>query len=537
MKKNESFWWKEAVIYQIYPRSFNDSNNDGVGDIPGIIEKLDYLKDLGVDALWLSPVFPSPMHDFGYDITDYKDIDPLFGTLNDAKKLIKEAHKRDIRILFDMVMNHTSSEHPWFLESRSSKDNDKRDWYLWQEGAQGKVPNNWLASFGGKAWEYDEATKSYYYHAFLKEQPDLNWFNPEVREEIYNIFRFWMDLGVDGFRLDVVNYYVKDQKRRNNPWTLGSTPRPYDMQKHLYDRDRPEMYDFLRELRQVTDEYSDIMMVGETYTEPPGDPLLSAACMGNGEDMLHMAFDFSMIFTLPWSGREYNRILTQWYNALPAHGWPSLVMSNHDQSRIVSRLGCSFGEERAKIAAALLLTAKGTPFMYYGDELGLSNVPMKKSELFDPPGIKYWPFYKGRDPFRTPMPWDSSEKGGFSRSETWLPLNKDYRERNVQSMEEDQQSIFNVYRDVLNIRRKSISLRRGEYIPIVADRDVLCYYRTMPEETTTVFLNFSARPRIVLADDTFRWKILYASSYRSGTLNGLSMHLEPHEILIMKRIF
>lgn len=530
-------WWKSGVIYQIYPRSFRDSNGDGIGDLQGIINSLDYLQHLGVDALWLSPIFPSPMYDFGYDISDYRDIDPVFGNLADARKLIKEAHKRDIRIVFDMVMNHTSHLHPWFKESRSSKSSSKRDWYLWHSGKNGKVPNNWMAAFGGRAWEWDEPTGEYYYHAFLKEQPDLNWRNPRVRRAIFDTFRYWMDLGVDGFRLDVVNYYVKDQQWRSNPFTIGPSPRPYDLQKHLHDRNQPELYDYLQELRQVTDEYRDIMMVGETYTDPPGDPAFAAACMGDGTDMLHLAFDFSLLFRKGWNARIMNRVLENWYRAQPGKGWPTLVMSNHDQSRTASRIRCTTTTGgRAKVAGALLMLAKGTPFIYYGEELGMVNGNLSKEHIQDPAGIKYWPFFKGRDPYRTPMQWDASGHAGFTTGTPWLPVNDDYRERNVENQVKNSTSVLNSFRDLVELRKRYSSLIGGEYIPVISDqKDVLAFYRSTGDETTAVFLNFSEQNRKITTSDHAEWENIYSTSSGEKLFRGFNLTLSPHEILVLKR--
>jgi alpha-glucosidase len=415
MKHEPFVWWKHGAIYQIYPRSFNDSNEDGIGDIPGIIEKLDYLKDLGVHGLWISPIYESPMHDFGYDISDYRTIDSTFGTLNDFKELIKEAHKRDIHIVMDMVFNHTSHEHAWFIESRQSRDNAKADWYVWVDGKKGKYPNNWMAAFGGHAWTWDDTRQQYYLHLFLEEQPDLNWRNDNMKRAFFDDVKFWLDLGVDGFRLDVINYIIKDEQFRHNPYFLHKTfPRRHDMQNHKHDRNRPETHGILQELRSLTNTYKDTMLVGEIYpNEGVHEPQTAASYLGNGENELHLAFNFSTIYT-KFKAENFKSLLRQWYNALPEKGWPCHVMSNHDQSRAVNRL-CKgkHRQNKMKILAALLLTQRGTPFIYYGEEIGMTNGTIPRNRLADPVGKKYWPLHPGRDRSRTPMQWTSGNTAAF----------------------------------------------------------------------------------------------------------------------------
>jgi alpha-glucosidase len=314
-------WWKYGVIYQIYPRSFKDSNNDGIGDLRGILNSLDYIEWLGADALWLSPINESPMHDFGYDISDYRAIDPIFGTMSDFDLLLAEAHKRGIRIIMDLVVNHTSYKHSWFQESRMSRNNHKRDWYIWHDGREGKTPNNWVSVFGGSAWKYDSLRGQYFLHSFLEEQPDLNWRNPDVKNAIFGEVKFWLDKGVDGFRLDVVNWFVKDRKFRNNPALFGIP----QFQKHLFDRNRPETHDILKEFRTLLDSYPAKMSVGEVFSLPPGNPHLSAKFTGNGDDELHMAFDFSLMYR-PWSARLFYRCIKKWLASIPEKGWPCHVL-------------------------------------------------------------------------------------------------------------------------------------------------------------------------------------------------------------------
>ncbi|HNX60747.1 MAG TPA: alpha-amylase family glycosyl hydrolase, partial [Spirochaetota bacterium] len=325
-------WWKHGVIYQIYPRSFADSDNDGIGDLRGITAKIDYLSWLGVDAIWLSPVYASPMHDFGYDIADYRSIDPLFGTLGDFDELLAAAHARSIRVIMDLVINHTSHMHQWFLESRLSRGNPKRDWYIWRDGKNGGPPNNWMSAFGGPAWTFDPVTSQYYLHSFLEEQPDLNWRNPALREAVYSDMRFWLDRGVDGFRLDVVNWFMKDRFFRDNPSILGIGK----LQRHIHDRNHIDTHIITRELRAITDMYRDRMLVGEVFSLPPGDPALSARFLGNGSDELHLAFDFSLIYRF-WNARLYYKCIRRWMKKIPREGWPCHVLSNHDQRRSASR--------------------------------------------------------------------------------------------------------------------------------------------------------------------------------------------------------
>ena len=364
-------WWQDAVIYQIYPRSFQDSNEDGVGDLPGMTRRLDYLRALGVDALWLSPIYPSPMRDFGYDVSDYTAISPEFGTMADFQAFLRAAHERGLRVLLDLVMNHTSDQHPWFLESASSRENPKRDWYLWRDGKPGErgrgrrpaPPNNWRSVFGGSAWQWDERTGQYYLHSFLKEQPDLNWRNPELRAAMMDVIRFWLEMGVDGFRLDVANCFLKDETLRDNPRRAFGL-RPYDRQRHLYDFNQPDNLDVMRQIRATVDAYTGRVTIGEIHAPPHGDTEISAAYYVNGEG-LHMAFDFAFLFS-PWSASAFAQAIDRWERALdPDHApfnWPNYTLSNHDQPRAITRYATGSEEEtlaRARVAAALLLTLRG----------------------------------------------------------------------------------------------------------------------------------------------------------------------------------
>ena len=533
-------WWRDGVIYQIYPRSFADSNGDGVGDLAGITSRLDHLAALGVDALWLSPIYPSPFYDFGYDVSDYEDIDPLFGSLADFDRLVTEAHQRGLRVVLDLVLNHTSHLHPWFLASRSSRNHPKRDWYIWRDPAPDNgPPNNWEAVFGGKAWEYDPATGQYYYHQFLKEQPDLNWRSPAVRERMWQMMRFWLERGADGFRLDVIHAPIKDDQFRDNPPTWrpdrpGFGLRGFDRQKHLYDRDRPEMVEVLRDLRRVLDAYAERMAVGEV-----DDFDMSLRYVG--ADKLHLAFNFE--FTdQPWSPRAFQQAIQKYEARLPPDAWPCCVLSNHDKSRHTTRFGGGpSSDARAKVAAALLLTQRGTPFLYYGEEIGQQDTPIPRGELQDPLGIRYWPYPAGRDPERTPMQWSAAPGAGFTTGQPWLKLNADYRDRNVAAQQADPNSVLNFYTQLLRLRRASPALRRGQFAPLVRRPvEALAYLKQAPEQTMLVALNFFGWPVNVKLDERLpdtRWQLRLTSfPGPHRRMQGRHLTLAPFEACILEAI-
>jgi len=490
MKTEKWVWWKHGVFYHIYPRSFNDSNNDGTGDINGIIQKLDYISELGIHAIWISPLYQSPMKDFGYDISDYRKIDPVFGTLEDFKCLLHEAHTRGIRIVMDLVMNHTSHLHPWFLESRSSTTNPKRDWYIWKDGTKKKKPNNWRSAFGTSAWEYDEHTGQYYLHSFFREMPDLNWRNKELKKAFFDEVRFWLDLGVDGFRLDVINMIVKDKKFRNNPLFFGI---PW-IQKHVYTRNRPKSQRITRLFRKLLDEYDDRMCVGEIYTMPPGDPATAADYLGSGVDSIHLAFDFSLMFQ-PWNARKFFVCLKNWYGKIPENGWACNVLSNHDLFRSNSRFGKrKYFIQKSRIMAVLLLTLKGTPFIYYGEEIGMTNGKLSKSQIADPLGKRFWPFFKGRDRARTPMQWNSAMNAGFSSFTPWLPVNQDYSILNVEVESEDKDSVLTLYRKLIHLRNDTPVLQSGDWVPVITGKKgIFAFLRILKRDKFFVLLNFRKR--------------------------------------------
>jgi alpha-glucosidase len=511
-------WWRDGVIYQIYPRSFADSNGDGLGDLTGITSRLDYLTNLGIDAIWLSPFYPSPDKDFGYDISNYVDVDPHFGTLEDFDHLVAEAHHRSIRVILDLVLNHTSDQHPWFLESRSSRNNPKRDWYIWRDH-----PNNWQASFGGHAWEYDPVTNQYYLHSFTKEQPDVNWRNPEVRKAQLDVFRFWLERGVDGFRLDVFNAYFKHPALPDNPPKLGL--RGFDRQRHIFDIDQPEMMPFLNEMRLLLDSYPERYAVGETYFATPQKTV--SYC---GSDKLHAAFSFDFTSMdlyypiYPWNPRWVRKKVIKREGTFNAAGvWPTTVMSNHDLPRAASRYGRGEDDSQLFLAMTLLLTLRGTPFMYYGEEIGLRDIHLRRNEILDPPGKKYWPIYKGRDGCRSPMQWDDSTFAGFSTSKPWLPVHSNYIQRNASSQQADPGSLFNFTKKLLSMRKEIPTLSQGDFIPLETPPGMLAYLRRTNEQSVLVALNFSNRNMRFLLPNG-HWRVLMTTAKGSPGL------LTPREI-------
>lgn len=486
-------WWQYGTIYQIYPRSLQDSNGDGIGDLPGIESRLDYLKWLGIDAIWLSPFYPSPMADFGYDVSNYTDVDPIFGTLADFERMLSAAHRKGLKVLIDFVPNHTSDQHPWFLQSRSSRDNPKRNWYIWLDPSpEGGPPNNWLSVFGGPAWTPDPQTGQYYYHAFLKEQPDLNWRNPEVRSAMHDVLRFWLDQGVDGFRVDVIYHLIKDSQFRDNPPNpeFASGMSPHHQLLTTYSADRPEVHEIIAGLRQVIDEYDQRMMVGEIYL--PVDRLVTYYGAGGRE--IHMPFNFQLI-RLPWHPAAIKEAIEKYEAALPPHGWPNWVLGNHDKHRIASRIG----PEQARVAGMLLLTLRGTPTLYYGDEIGMQDVPIPPDRVQDPyeknvPGLGL-----GRDPERTPMQWSAGPGAGFTRGTPWLPVATDADGGgsgvNVEAQANDPKSILSFYRRLIALRRSEKALMIGNYARLAANGNLLEYARSDDAgRTLLILLNLGHEP-------------------------------------------
>jgi alpha-glucosidase len=487
-------WWRKGVIYQIAVASFADSGGDGMGDLRGIIDKLDYLNDgttgsLGVDAIWLTPINASPMRDFGYDVSDYYSINPLFGSMRDFEELLEACHQRGMNLIMDMVLNHTSIEHPWFVESRSSRDNARRDWYVWRDGrSPGRPPNRWLAVVEGSAWEPDDITRQFFYHAFLPFQPDLNWRNPEVREEMLGVVKFWLEKGVDGFRLDLINFLYEDALLRDNPRKFGI--RPYDWQGHLYDRSQPESLELAKELRRITDSYAGRAMMGEVYTDNPED---AVAYLGGGSDALHLSFylDFA---ERKWKAEAFRESVAWLEEHLPPRGWPCYYLNNHDLPRTFTRLGRGGdAEARAKVAAAMLLTLRGTPIIYYGEEIGMPTSKVPRKTMDDPIGKKFWPLPVGRDGSRTPMQWSGERNAGFTAGEPWLPADHSHVERNVERQAKDPASLLNWYRRLIRTRKEKPALQAGGYRAIDGlPKGVLAYLRESGENRIAVFLNFTS---------------------------------------------
>ena len=495
-------WWQEGIIYQIYPRSFQDSDGDGVGDLRGLLSRLPYLKGLGVQALWVSPIYPSPMADFGYDISDYTGIHPLFGSMADFDELLQETHRLGMKLLLDLVPNHTSDQHPWFLESRSSRDNPKRDWYLWADAREdGMPPNNWLSMFGGSAWEWDEVTKQYYYHGFLKEQPDLNWRNPAVQEAMLQVMRFWLLKGVDGFRIDVLWHLIKDEQLRDNPENPDYQAHQvtYNRLLPVYSVDQPEVHEIVRRMRMLANVHQERLLIGEIYL--PIDKLV--AYYGIDNKGVHLPFNF-LLLSLPWEADKIGAAIATYEALLPKDGWPNWVLGNHDQVRLASRVG----QQQARVAALLLLTLRGTPTIYYGEELGMHDVPIPAEEVQDPQGLNMPELNMSRDPARTPMQWDDSPQAGFTTGKPWLRLAADYQRVNVGLQETKPLSMLALYKKVIALRQKEAALKVGSYQDIHYDSQLLAYLRQEAGSRFLIVLNLTHRPAYFRPRDfTFSGKI------------------------------
>ncbi|QBD77540.1 DUF3459 domain-containing protein [Ktedonosporobacter rubrisoli] len=524
-------WWQKGVIYQVYPRSFMDSNNDGIGDIPGITSKLDYLQWLGVDAIWLSPIYPSPMADFGYDIANYTDIDQVFGKLEDLERLLQQAHARGLKLILDFVPNHTSDEHPWFQQSRASRTNEKRSWYIWHDPApDGGPPNNWTSFFGGSAWQFDEKTEQYYLHMFDVKQPDLNWRNPEVCQAMYDVLRFWLERGVDGFRVDVLWMLLKDEQLRDNPpnpnWKPGEA-HEY-RQLGLYTEDQPGIHEIVREMRRTLDTYGERVLIGEIYLPP--ERLMHY--YGEMLDEAHLPFNFQFVTMPTWEARVIRQIVDKYEAILPEGAWPNWVLGNHDRPRIATRAG----REQARVAQMLLLTLRGTPTCYYGDEIGMENGSVPPEMIHDPRGKGHPEL--SRDYERTPMQWDSGPNAGFSAPgvTTWLPVANDYQSWNVAVERDDALSFLSLTRELLMLRRSSPALTLGAYQAIDEENEsCFVYLRQHDEQRYLVALNFSAQEQEIHLAIRGRGHVALSTSMdRDGAIDLSALRLRPNEGLLIE---
>jgi len=524
-------WWQHAVFYEIYPRSFADSNNDGVGDLKGITSKLDYLKDLGVDAIWISPCFPSPQVDFGYDVSDYENIDPMYGSMTDFDMLSSEAKKRGIHIILDFVVNHSSDQHKWFLDSKSSRTSEHRDWYIWRDGkGPGQPPNNWNSDFGGSAWKFDPTTNQYYYHYFYTQQPDLNWRNPAVKDAMFDVTRWWYKRGVSGFRLDAVDTLFEDPNLHDNPVTGGINPYgdPYEEKK--YTTKLPEVHEALRGLRKVTDEYNGVL-IGETWTANIAE-LNKYYGESNNELQLPMDFLFTTVNRL--SPAEFRKQIAA---VNSASGWPTFVISNHDIVRSYDRYGDGqHNDQIAKLMAGLYLTLRGTPILYYGEEIGMKTTPpTRKEDVKDPIGRTGWPKEKGRDGERTPMQWDESANAGFSTAAPWLPVPPTAKTHNVADESRDPESVLAFYKNVLKVRHTNKALLNGSYVPLNEnDQNVLSYLRAYGDQAVLVALNMSGAEQRVNFDISQRGFSTAKSLVATGksSVQGDVVTLEPYGVFI-----
>lgn len=519
--------WSKAIIYQIYPRSFKDSNNDGIGDLKGITQKIDYLADLGINTIWISPMYKSPMIDFGYDVSDYYKIDPIFGCLKDFDLLAKQAHRRKIKIIMDFIPSHTSTLYSWFLESRSSKDNPKRDWYIWKDGKSNESPpNNWLSVFGGSRWKLDKKTNQYYLHTFLTEQADLNWRNKEVKEAMLGILKFWLERGVDGFRVDAFDHIYKDKRFLDeppNPKYRRGVDDPYDSQLHIYTKSQPGLHGLIKTFSSILKQYGEKFMITESYVD-----LETLIRFYKAGDILHAPFNFQFIL-LPWGTSHYKQFIDQFDKAVGKNYLPTYVLGNHDRSRVATRVGYL----GAQTAAMLQLTLRGIPTIYYGEEIGMIDGIIPAEKIQDPfeknvPGKGL-----GRDPERTPMQWNSKKNAGFSNAEPWLPISNNYKKTNVETQSNNPTSMLNLYKKLIRYRQKSKALLFGTYKSLdIKNEEVFAYTRDFNKDRLLILLNFSDRKQIVSLTDR-HYARLVCNTYLDKEKNLLtdltSVTLRPYE--------
>lgn len=554
-KSNSEKWWQTGVIYQIYPLTFADANGDGIGDIQGIIKKLDYLNDgnpnsensLGIDAIWLSPINKSPMIDNGYDVSDYYDISDTFGTLEDFELLLTEAHKRDIKVILDLVINHTSNQHSWFIESSSSKDNPKSDWYHWQDPApDGGLPNNWLSYFGGTGWTFNEGRNQYYFHTFNENQPDINWRNPEAKAAIFQMIKFWLDKGVDGFRLDASSVYSKDKYYRYNPVKFGATDKNnYHNQHHLYDKNLPENHQLIREIRNIIDEYNDRVLIGETFID--NRLYDSTIFYGINNDELHLAFTFEFPLS-PWYPGYIQREIVKKELITPSQAWSTYFLDNHDIPRHLSRwIECSLCTNPlgiAQAAAAILLTVRGTPVIYYGQEIGMvDNLDIPPEKIQDKAIVKSdtGELPPPRDGARTPMQWNNTVNAGFSFGkdvESWLPVHKNYKGINVDRELKDKDSILNFYRQLIRARKNNEALRIGNWRTLIHyPYEHLAYVRETKAERVLILINFSYEKDLTIDEHISQdnWQVLVSNIRETDKIIDLPTTLKSFEVSVLRK--
>lgn len=531
-------WWRGAVIYQIYPRSFQDSNGDGIGDLAGIVQRLPHIAGLGAEAIWISPFFTSPMKDFGYDVSDYCNVDPMFGTLADFDAVINTSHKLGLKVMIDLVLSHTSDQHPWFKQSRASRSNPKADWYVWAEPKpDGTAPNNWLSIFGGPGWQWDARREQYYQHNFLTSQPDLNFHNPDVQAALLDVAEFWLERGVDGFRLDTINFYFCDKQLRDNP-ALPKDQRnaqtapavnPYNHQLHIYDKNQPENLDFLRRLRAVMNRYG-AAAVGEVGDSQRGLEIMGEYTSGN--DLMQMCYAFEFLAPEPLTAGFIVQTFDNLAKAAP-EGWPCWAFSNHDVMRHVSRWNLSAAAARAHLMA--LLSLRGSVCLYQGEELGLTEAEVAFEDLQDPYGIEFWPEFKGRDGCRTPMVWQSdNQNGGFSTGKTWLPVAPAHLARAVATQEADPASLLHFYRKALAFRAAHPALRAGAQTEMRAEDGVLAFRRSAPGEVLWVAINLSDRPTS-LTPPVGAWRAL-GENLGMAAVTGTALRLEPWQTAVWQSV-
>ncbi len=529
-------WWRGAVIYQIYPRSFQDTSGDGVGDLAGIAERMPYVQSLGVDAIWISPFFTSPMKDFGYDVSDYCSVEPMFGTLHDFDHLIAEAHRHNIRVMIDLVISHTSDQHPWFQESQTSRENPKADWYVWSDpNPDGTPPNNWLAVFGGSAWAWHSTRRQYYLHNFLASQPDLNFHNPDVQDALLDAARFWLERGVDGFRLDTINFYFHDDELRSNPAleaeertsSIAPEVNPYNYQNHLYSKNQPENLDFLKRLRTLMEEYPAVAAVGEVGDAQHGLDIM--AQYTSDDDKIQMCYTFDFLAEEPPTTERVASVISQFEKAAP-DGWACWAFSNHDVRRHGSRWGDLVPDREVylRLLAGLLMSLRGSVCIYQGEELGLTEADIAFEDLQDPYGKEFWPDFKGRDGCRTPMVWEANAQcAGFTTGEPWLPIPPEHRQRAVSEQEHVSASLLNHYRTFLAFRRSHPPLIKGSIEFVDRTGPVLSFVRTFGNQSIFCAFNMSGDEQFISIPDDIG-EVLDGHGY-SGLLRPDDIELPPHE--------